>query len=129
MFLTKRMVGSTSNSINIVHEPMDDNCNHSMNMIIDAMRMNKGCVNQCLIVEEESNADATIFFYLLKYYDELLWDGCTNHSKLLVIAQVFTIKSNHVLSEAGYNRIIEWAKNILPERNRLEKKTFMLLNL
>jgi hypothetical protein len=33
---------------------------------------------------------------------------------------VFTIKSDHGLSEAGYDKIIEWARSILPEGNRLK---------
>jgi len=78
---------------------------------MDAMRMNQGNVSQCPIVEEEPNADAARFFDLLKDSDEPLWDGCTNHSKLSVVAQVFTIKSDHGLSEVGYDKIIEWARS------------------
>ena len=70
-------------------------------MVMDAMRMNEGNVIQCPIVEEEPNAYVARFFDLLKDSDESLWDGCTNHSKLSVVAQVFTIKSKHWLSEAG----------------------------
>jgi len=77
------------------------------NMVMDAMRMNQGNVSQCPIVEEEPNADAARFFDLLKDSDEPLWDGCTIHSKLSAVAQVFTIKSDHGLSEAGYDKIIE----------------------
>ena len=72
------------------------------------MRMSEGNVRECPIVEEKANADATRFFYLLKDSNEPLWDGSTNHSKLSAIAQVFTIKSDHGLSEAGYDKIIEW---------------------
>jgi hypothetical protein len=43
-----------------------------------------------------------------------------NHSKLSIIAQVFTIKSDCGLSEAGYERIIEWVRSILPEENKLK---------
>jgi hypothetical protein len=32
---------------------------------------------------------------------------CTNHNKLLVIAQVFTVKLEHGLSEVGYDRVVE----------------------
>jgi uncharacterized protein YlaN (UPF0358 family) len=67
----ERMVGSTSSASNV----------HDINMVMDAMRM-----NQCPIVEEELNADATRFFDLLKDSDEPLWDCCTNHSKLSVVA-------------------------------------------
>jgi hypothetical protein len=57
--------------------------------------------------DKEPNADATKVFGLLKYYDEPLWNECTNHNKLSVIAYVFTIKSDHGLSEANYDKIIK----------------------
>jgi hypothetical protein len=72
----ERMVGSTSSASNV----------HDINMVMDAMRMNQGNVSQCPIVEEELNANATRFFDLLKDSDEPLWDCCTNHSKLSVVA-------------------------------------------
>jgi len=81
---------------------------------MDAMRMSEGNVRECPIVEEELNADAIRFFDLLKDSDEPIWDGCTNHSKLSAVAQVFTIKSDHGLSRADYDKIIEWARSILP---------------
>jgi hypothetical protein len=42
----------------------------------------------------------------------------------MVIAQVFTIKSGHRLSEAGYDKVFEWTRSILPERNRLKHNFF-----
>ena len=80
-----------------MHEVVNDNSNPYKNIVIDTMRMNQGNVSECPIVEEEPNADATRFFDLLKEFDEPLWDGCTNHSKLSAVAQVFTVKSNHGL--------------------------------
>jgi len=129
VFVTKRrtrerVVGSTSSASNVHDQAANDNTNPYGNMVMDAMRMNQGNVNQCLIVEEKPNADATRFFDLLKDSDEPLWDGCTNHSKLSVVAQVFTIKSDHGLSEVGYDKIIEWARSILPEGNRLKEKFY-----
>jgi hypothetical protein len=38
---------------------------------------------------------------------------------------VFTIKSDHGLSEAGYDKIIEWARSILLERNRLKENLYV----
>jgi hypothetical protein len=107
-----------------MHGVVDDNSNPYRNMIMDAMRMNQGYTSQCSIVDEEPNADAIRFFYILKDFDELLWDGYTNHSKLSIIAQVFTIKSNHGLSEASYDRIIEWIRSILLEGNRLKENFY-----
>jgi hypothetical protein len=103
--MVERMVGSTSSASN-VHKVVNDKINPYRNMVMDAMRMNEGNVSHCPIVEEEPNADAIRFFYLLKDSDEPLWDGCTNHSKLSAVSQVFTIKSDHGLSEAGYDKII-----------------------
>jgi hypothetical protein len=60
----------------------------------------------------------------LKDSDESLWDSCTNHNKLSVVAQVFTIKSDHGLSEAGFDRILEWMRNILPEGNKLKENFY-----
>jgi hypothetical protein len=93
-------------------------------MLMDAMRMNQGNVSQCSIIEEDLNADASRFFDLLKDSDEPLWDGCTNQGKLSAVAQVFTIKSDHGLSEAGYDKIIEWVRSILPEGNRLKENFY-----
>jgi len=88
------------------------------------MRINQGNVSQCPIVEKEPNADATRFFDLLKDSDEPLWDGCMNHNKLLIVAHVFTIKSDHRLSEGGYDKIIKWARSIFPEGNRLKENFY-----
>jgi len=101
--MVERVVGSTSSASN-VHVVANDNSNPYKNMVIDAMRMNQGNGSQCPIIEEEPNADATRFFDLLKDSDVPLWDGCMNHSKLSAIAQVFTIKSDHEMSEADYEK-------------------------
>jgi hypothetical protein len=81
----ERVVRSTSNASN-VHGVANDNSNPYRNMIMDAMRINQGNVSQCPIIEEAPNANAARFFNLLKDSDKLLWDGCTNHSKLSVVA-------------------------------------------
>jgi hypothetical protein len=107
-----------------VHEVGNENSNLYRNMVLDAMRMSEGNVSECPIAEEEPNANAARFFDLLKDSDEPLWDGCTNHSKLSAVAQVFTIKSDHGLSEVGYDKIIKWARSILPERNRLKENFY-----
>ena len=55
-------------------------------MIMDAIRMNQGYGGEYLIIDEESNINATKFFDLLKDFNEPLWNRCTNHSKLSVNA-------------------------------------------
>ena len=79
------MVWSNS-SASKMHEAANDNTNPYRNMLTDAIRMNQGNVSQCPIIEEEPNANAARFFYLLKDSNEPLWDGCTNHNKLSVVA-------------------------------------------
>jgi len=118
----KNSIGKTVKSCS---EVANDNTNPYRNMIMNAMRINQGNVSQCSIVEKEPNADSTGFFDLLKDSDESLWDGCMNHSKLSTVAHVFTIKSDHRLSEAGYDKIIKWARSILPEGNRLKENFYV----
>ena len=62
---------------NNVYGVVDDNNNYYRNMFMDVMRMNHGHINQCSIIDEELNTDATMFFDLFKYSNKLLWDGCT----------------------------------------------------
>ena len=47
-----------------------------------------------------------------------------NHIKLSAVAHVFTIKSDHGLSEVSYDKIMEWAKSILPEGNKLKENFY-----
>jgi hypothetical protein len=110
--IVERMVESTSSSSN-VHEVVDDNSNPYRNMVMDAMRMNQGYIGQCSIIDKETNVDMTRFFDFLKDFNEPLWDGCIIHSKLSSVAQVFTVKSDHRLSEVSYDRTFKWARNIL----------------
>jgi hypothetical protein len=72
--MVERMVGSTFNANN-VHGVVNDNINPYRTMVIDAMTMNQGYASQCSIIDEESNADTSRFFDLLKDSDESLWDG------------------------------------------------------
>jgi len=121
--MVERVVGLTSSASNM-HEVGNKNSNRYRNMVMDAMRMSEGNASEFPNIEEEPNADAARFFDLLKDSDEPLWDGCTNHSKLSAVAQVFTLKSDHGLSEAGYDKIIEWARSILPEGNKLKENFY-----
>jgi hypothetical protein len=38
---------------------------------------------------------------------------------------MFNTKSDHSLSEADYDRIVEWARSILPKRNRLKENFYV----
>jgi hypothetical protein len=123
--MIEKVVRSTFSSNN-VHGGVDGNNNPYRNMIIDAMRMNRYYADQCLIVDEEPNVNATSFFFLnlLQESNKPLWNKCTNHSKLSIIAQVFTIKLNHGLSEADYDIIIKWTISFLLEMNRLKENFY-----
>jgi len=46
------------------------------------------------------------------------------HSKLSVVAHVFTIKLDYGLSEVDYNKIIKWVRSILLEDNRLKENFY-----
>ncbi|KAL9375059.1 hypothetical protein Peur_031938 [Populus x canadensis] len=117
------MAGSTS-SANNMHGVEIDNSNPYRIMVMNVVRMNQGHVGQYPIIDEEPNTNATRFFDLLKVSDELLWDNCTNHSKLSVVAYVFTIKLDYRLSEVGYDRIVELVRSILLKGNRLKENFY-----
>jgi hypothetical protein len=42
---------------------------------------------------------------------------------------VFTIKSGHGFSEAGYDKIIKWVRSILHEGNRLKKNLYAVKSI
>ena len=50
----------------------------------------------------------------------ICWKILTNHYGMAAR----TIKSDHGLSEAGYDKIIEWARSILPEGIKLKEKFY-----
>ena len=55
------MIGSIFSSSNM-HGVIDDNSKPYRNMVMDAMKINQGHADQCLIVDEERNANTTMFF-------------------------------------------------------------------
>jgi hypothetical protein len=59
--MVERVVRSTF-SVNNVHRVVNENSNPYRNMVMDAMRINQGNVNQCSIIKEEPNVDATSLF-------------------------------------------------------------------
>jgi len=120
--MIERMVGSTSSASNM-HEDVNNNNNSYRTMVMDAMRMHQGHTSQCSIIDVEPNSNTAKFFDVLKNANKPLWDGCTNHNKLLAVAHMFTIKSDYGLSEAGYDRV-EWARSILLEGNRLKENFY-----
>jgi len=70
------MIDSIFISSNI-HEFADDNSNTYRSMIMDVIRMDhnySGEGSHNIPLHEEPNVDATRFFELLKYSNELLWD-------------------------------------------------------
>ena len=69
--VVEKMVESTSSFSN-VHEVVDDNSNLYRNMVWDTMRMNQSYAGECLIIYEEPNVDTTMFFDLLKDFNEPL---------------------------------------------------------
>jgi len=93
-------------------------------MVTNAIRMNQCHVSKCSVVDEEPNVYMSRFFWSFERFDEPLWDGCTHHSKLAVVSHVFTFKSDYELSKAGYDKIIEWERSILPGGNRLEENFY-----
>jgi hypothetical protein len=69
--MIEMMVGSTSSCSNM-HRVVDDNSNPYRSMTMNVIGMNQGYANECSIIDEEPNVDATRFFDLLKDYDKPL---------------------------------------------------------
>ena len=61
--IIEKMVRSTSNANN-VYRVIDNNNNLYRTMVTNAIRMNQSHVGQCLIIDEEPNADMTRFFLI-----------------------------------------------------------------
>jgi len=99
------MVGPISSASN-VHEVVNDNNNPYRTIVMDAMRMNQGHADQFPIIDEEPNADATKFF--------IFWKILTNH---------------YGLSDAGYDKIIEWTRSILSEGNKLKENFYVVKSM
>jgi len=83
--MVEMMVELISSSSN-VHIVVDDNSNCYRSMVIDAMKMNQGSVDEYSIVDEELNVDATKFFDFFKIFQQTIIGWVHNHNKLLVIA-------------------------------------------
>ena len=69
--MVEKMVGSTSNSNNVLGV-VDDNNNRYKSMVMNAITMNHSYLGECLIIDEESYVYTTKFFNLLKDSNELL---------------------------------------------------------
>ena len=90
--------------------------------------INHGYASKCPIIDEEPNANGASYLIFWKTPTNLRY-GCTNHSKLSVIAHVFTIKLHYGLSEADYDKIIEWVRRILPEGDRLKENFYTSISM
>jgi hypothetical protein len=102
--MVERMVGSTSSASN-VHEVVNDNSNPYKNMVMDAIRMNQGNISQCLIVEEEHNADATSFFFIF-------WKILMNHYRM---AAQITVNYRSLHRYSPSSRIMGWVRPVMIE--------------
>jgi hypothetical protein len=58
--MIEKMIMLTSSSNN-VYGVIDDNSNRYRSMVMNVIRMNQDDINECSIVDEESNVDTTIF--------------------------------------------------------------------
>jgi hypothetical protein len=68
---------------------------------------------------------------MAKFFFFIFWKILMNHYGMIeqnIVnywhTQAFTIKSNHELSGVGYDKIIEWARSILFERNKLKENFY-----
>ena len=51
--------------------------------------------------------------------DKKLWDGCTKHSQISVVAQLLHMKSEHHFSERCFDDFTQFLHEVLPEDNKM----------
>jgi len=65
------MVGSTSSFSNM-HGFIYNNNDHYRSMVMDAMRINQDYASKCLIIDEELNTDAIMFFLTFEIFQRTI---------------------------------------------------------
>ena len=70
-------------------------------------------------MEEAPNLNAQKFYNMLIVVDEKLWDGCTTHSQIFVVAKLLHMKSEHHFSERCYDDLIRFLQEVLPYDNKM----------
>ncbi|XP_052181209.1 uncharacterized protein LOC127794273 [Diospyros lotus] len=67
--------------------------------------------------EEPPNPEAQAFYDMLSAAKKELYPGCQKHSQLSLVSRLLSFKSEHHLSERGFNQLCELLKEVLPEPN------------
>ncbi|KAK9169429.1 hypothetical protein Syun_001569 [Stephania yunnanensis] len=70
-------------------------------------------------VEESPNPQARQLYDMIDASREQLWPGCQTMTTLSAMARLLAIKSEHHISERGYNGIIKLMKDYLPNDNSM----------
>lgn len=70
-------------------------------------------------IQEDPNSEAQGFYNMLEASRASLWDGCETHSELSASLQALSIKSDHQLSEACFNRWLKLMKETMPSGNHM----------
>jgi len=124
--MIEKMIMLTSSSNN-VYGVINDNSNRYRSMVMNVIRMNQDDINECSIVDEESNVDTTIFLVfwkILRYYYEMDTQIIVNYQSLYMRSP-----SSQIM---GWVRLIMTKSSNRREEFYLEglgwKRASMLLN-
>ena len=93
--------------------------NHFRDMVIDAAGPSFHLDSPPTNVEELPNPEAQRFYDMLRAADTPIWEGCQNHSQLLVVARLLNIKSENNMSEKCFNQVSQLMKKVLPQGNKM----------
>ncbi|XP_052176681.1 uncharacterized protein LOC127790985 [Diospyros lotus] len=74
--------------------------------------------------EEPPNPEAQALYDMLSAAKKELYLGCRKHTQLSLVARLLSFKSEHHLSERGFNQLCELLKEVLPEPNTVIDKFY-----
>ncbi|WVZ51446.1 hypothetical protein U9M48_002593, partial [Paspalum notatum var. saurae] len=82
---------------------------------------------ECESVESEAH-ESDVAYEAVDHMDEMqtkpLWENCEKHSQLSAVTRLLAIKSNHNISEACFDELLEVIREMLPEDAKLPKSFY-----
>ncbi|CAH9130990.1 unnamed protein product [Cuscuta epithymum] len=73
---------------------------------------------------QNPNKNAEEFYKLLEDASAPLYDGCTSHTRLSVVAELLSVKSQYNMSDACYDKVASIVERIVPGDNHLPKSFY-----
>ena len=98
--------------------------NAYVDMVVDTVALRLNVHDDAAYTEEAPNKTAEKFYQLLRDADELLWDSCQNHTQLSAVSQLLNLKSEFLISESYFDRLLLLIKSMLPRDEKLPENYY-----